>query len=66
MTQQAVTVSDICLRLNVTTMQVLTAIYSGALPKPNDHNEWDSKHIEPFIKNWQDRIARRRKKDHDG
>ncbi len=56
-----VTVSDICSRLNVTEKQVQMAIYSGALPNPNEYEEWDDNHVEFFLKAWEERIKRRKK-----
>lgn len=61
MNKTTVTVKDVCDRLIVTETQVLMAIYSGALPNPNEYNEWESTHVEPFLINWQDRINRRNK-----
>jgi hypothetical protein len=61
MNKTTVTVKDVCDRLIVTETQVLMAIYSGALPNPNEYSEWESTHVEPFLINWQDRINRRNK-----
>ena len=48
-------------RLIVSEQQVLSAIYSGALPNPDEHSEWDSEYIEPFLINWETRINNRNK-----
>lgn len=56
-----VTISDICKRLNVTEKQVCMAIYSGALPNPDEYEEWHAEHVEPFLKAWIERIKRRQK-----
>ena len=47
-------------QLGVTEMQVKIAIYSGALPRPTDMDEWEEAHIKPFLVNWQARIDRSR------
>ena len=62
MKNQNTTVDDIRAILNVSAMQVYMAIYSGALPPPDENGEWELQHIEPFLKNWKERIERRNKK----
>ena len=62
MKNQNTTVDDIRAILNVSAMQVYMAIYSGALPPPNEDNEWQFYRVEPFLKNWKERIERRNKK----
>ena len=57
-----VSVSDITSRLDVTPTQVLMMVYSGGLPNFDEHEEWNSDHIEPFIQNWARRIENRTRK----
>lgn len=59
-----ITFKDIEERLKVTNKQVEMAVYSGALPSPNENNEWDPEHVEFFIQTWANRIARAKPKDH--
>ena len=56
-----VSVIDVMKRLIVSETEVMMAIYSGALPNPNEYEEWNEAHIEPFLINWQERIKRRKK-----
>lgn len=56
-----ITVIDICKRLTVSPTQVRMAVYSGALPNPDEYEEWDADYIESFLKNWHERIKRRNK-----
>jgi hypothetical protein len=60
------TIEDIINRVNVTTKQVEMSIYSGMIPKPNLHSEWDESHIEPFLLWWEEKLERTKPKENNG
>lgn len=53
--------TDVMTRLNVTEQQVVMAVYSGRLPRPNEEGCWEHEKIEPFMINWKRRLMNKRK-----
>ena len=53
-------------RLGVTQTQVDMAVYSGYIPKPQEWAfgslVWSARKIEPFLKNWEASLKRRKGK----
>ena len=62
-----ITVQDIMSRLSVTEKQVEMAVYSGAIPAPDNNisNVWMNKErIQPYLDHWEKRLKRKREKDY--
>jgi hypothetical protein len=62
-----ITVQDIMSRLNVTEKQVEMAVYSGAIPAPDNIicNVWvDEERIQPYLEHWDSRLKRKREKEY--
>jgi len=58
---QMISTTDIMVRLNVTEQQVVMAIYSGRLPKPNNEGCWNEYKIELYLSNWKRELQKKRK-----
>ena len=56
-----ISVTDIMVLLSVNEQQVVMAIYSGRLPKPNKEGLWEHERIEPFMINWKRQLQNKRK-----
>ena len=53
--------NDIITRLNVSEQQVIMAIYSGRLPKPNEEGSWNAEYVENYLVAWETSLNKRRK-----
>ena len=56
-----ISATDIMVLLSVTEQQVVMAIYSGRLPKPNKEGLWEHERVEPFMINWKRQLQNKRK-----
>lgn len=52
---------DIMLKLNVTEQQVIMAIYSGRLPRPNEDGGWYEQEIQIYLDLWEKGLISKRK-----